>query len=610
MAKARKGNDMHSITKISIKNFKSIKEATFMLDAYTPLVGYNNAGKTNLLKALQWIATKKTLSKDDFKDSSNPVEVSVTIIGITKKVLSGLNEGHQKKMMPLVKEDEVLKFKRTQKEPDNMKSLKLEVQKIDEQGKKIWGPIPAGIDQAISALFPEPIFIEAMKDAGEDTSKISAGSTIGKLLKEVTKPIKDKYAVKVQVSLSGIQQKLAAGSKNEKDEDLIDLDKRIQEQLSKLFRGIKAETHFSTPTIDDFFKSGTINITDETTSTSRTGRVSSFGHGTQRALQIALIKCLSDSKKKNGATTSGRTTLLLIDEPELYLHPQAIELVRGALSALAKEGGYQVIFTTHSPMMITRNDAPNTLIIQRDKEGTKALLTIKSAVKDHIENKKHQADLLFEIGNASEILFSEKVLFVEGKIERALLPSIYEKITGETLPQSKIGIVSLNGVGNLKGAMDILKAIGIPCKAIVDLDFAFNGAHTAKLIEKDNDAIKGCKEILKTLKEEGKIELNNDGLPKKHDGKSAAKGYELMAEDNNAKPHINSLSDKLLEHNIWLWKKGAIEKHLDLKEKTSSVCAEFLKNLEANQKFLEELNDRLNDDHNIKNLCEWIKEDA
>uniref|UniRef100_UPI003AF656E2 AAA family ATPase n=1 Tax=Paracoccus sp. T5 TaxID=3402161 RepID=UPI003AF656E2 len=49
---------VHHISELKVQGFKSISDATFPLSHYTPLVGYNNAGKTNVLKALAWIIKK------------------------------------------------------------------------------------------------------------------------------------------------------------------------------------------------------------------------------------------------------------------------------------------------------------------------------------------------------------------------------------------------------------------------------------------------------------------------------------------------------------------------------------------------------------------------
>ena len=47
----------HILTEINISNFKSISSESFELTEFTPLVGYNNAGKSNILEAIKWCWT-------------------------------------------------------------------------------------------------------------------------------------------------------------------------------------------------------------------------------------------------------------------------------------------------------------------------------------------------------------------------------------------------------------------------------------------------------------------------------------------------------------------------------------------------------------------------
>ena len=42
----------HGLAEIKVNNFRSIKEEDFILSDYTALIGYNNAGKTNILVAM------------------------------------------------------------------------------------------------------------------------------------------------------------------------------------------------------------------------------------------------------------------------------------------------------------------------------------------------------------------------------------------------------------------------------------------------------------------------------------------------------------------------------------------------------------------------------
>ncbi|MDK2593534.1 AAA family ATPase [Pseudoalteromonas obscura] len=58
----------HFIQKLNINNFKSCKEFETELTACTPMVGYNNAGKSNVLEAIEWLLKDKLLSAETYYD--------------------------------------------------------------------------------------------------------------------------------------------------------------------------------------------------------------------------------------------------------------------------------------------------------------------------------------------------------------------------------------------------------------------------------------------------------------------------------------------------------------------------------------------------------------
>ena len=89
---------MQFVSSITVKNFKSIKSATFRLEKYTPIVGQNNAGKSNSIAALKWLLKKQRLNENDFNDNSKPIEVEGVIDGITDEILGLLGNTHKKKL--------------------------------------------------------------------------------------------------------------------------------------------------------------------------------------------------------------------------------------------------------------------------------------------------------------------------------------------------------------------------------------------------------------------------------------------------------------------------------------------------------------------------------
>ena len=122
--------------------------------------------------------------------------------------------------------------------------------------------------------------------------------------------------------------------------------------------------------------------------------------------------------------------------------------------------------------------------------------------------------------------------------------------------------------------------MGIPVRAVVDLDFAFKVAPGAGLIPSTHHGIVCCKEIFAVMAEAGEITLGQDGLPRGGNGVSAAAAYAMMAEHEETAEHIQAIHVELLKEDIWCWTKGAIETHLNLASKSAAEHYAFLDQFE------------------------------
>ena len=203
---------------------------------------------------------------------------------------------------------------------------------------------------------------------------------------------------------------------------------------------------------------------------------------------------------------------------------------------------------------------------------------MKDVVEQAIANADHQSEALFALSNSTKILFSEKVAITEGKTEKIIFPAVFENLFGVSPGEDKIGIVEIGGVNNIPDTMRVLRAMGLPCKAIADLDLVFRTAPAKGLIAADHEDLAACREIFRRLEAEGHVGLDEAGLPRKHNGNPAIVAFELLAADVGAQPHIDRLFDAMLDYDIWLWKKGAIETYLDI-AKTDAARMTFISRL-------------------------------
>jgi predicted ATP-dependent endonuclease of OLD family len=586
----------HLISQITIKNYKSIIEESFELSAFTPLVGYNNAGKSNMLEAIKWFLRSQSLAESDFNDIAKPVEVIAKIDGVSEEILNSLEAKHKNKIEKFVI-DSSMTVKVTQAEPSlKIKDIKLEI--LNNEGE--WEINPNGIPQAISALFPDPIHVGAMENSEEDASKNKTSTTIGKLLKDMLEPLETKYSAEVIEALKGINEQLTSEGANRAPE-LDDFDKGVNSKISEFFPGVEIKVHIPNPEIKEVFGKGTVRVFENNASHGRD--FSALGHGAQRSIQMALVRHLADVKRVSASKFSN--TLLLIDEPELYLHPQAVIILKEALKTLSKSG-YQVIFSTHSPFMISKEDMENTILIRKNQEkGTFKRITIKTAIKELEIDALSQIELLHEFSNSANIFFADKVILTEGKTEKRVLPCIIESISKMSIGAQKIALVSLEGSSSLKRTQDVLKTLDLPNKGVVDLDFAVTKYKEHKLFDKKHESIKVINEFLADKVEDWDFKITDDGWPTNKGSIKADEVFAKLAQAPEMKEYVETIIKICLEANIWVWRNGTIENHIGLESKKKGEYQWKQFNDDIATKGLKET---INDDlfNQLTNAVEWL----
>jgi putative ATP-dependent endonuclease of OLD family len=593
---------MHGLSYIRIKNYRACREVELPLEGFTPLVGPNNAGKSSILAAIKWVLKLGSVASSDFFDTNKPIEVCARIDGISQEIIDLLPEQKHKAAITPYCNKGHLWIRATAS--GTGKAFKAEVYDVENYiGTGIpekWRDYPTGLPQAVSALLPEPLHIEAMDDIGEDLGKSKAGTTIKSLLDEIMEPILKTHE-ELNTAMATVKAILTKDGHNRSDH-LKKFDDGATSALEPFFPGLALDLDLQIADVKEFFKVGDLHVTDNVTGDRR--KFDQIGTGAQRSIQMALIRYLSEIKKANPASSARR--MLLIDEPELYLHPQGVRRLRQALFELSKLG-FQIVFSTHSPGMLSRDNASDTVIVGKTKDhGTTTRKPLRAAVQSALNDAESQSRTLFELGNVAEIYFSERVVLCEGKTDRRLLPLAYEQLYGVTPELDQITFVSLGACSDIPKAMPVLNAMGIKTCAIADLDFAFIDARKgyAALLPKEREDIENTKQILARLKATHGFHLGDNGLPAKDKKSSwaAADTWALWAQDDEGKVIAKNVHDELKALNIWVWPTGCIEhvtKH-DGKGEDAIITQEAeLRELDA-----ESLNERMPE---FKRCFDWIK---
>ncbi|UVS89127.1 ATP-dependent nuclease [Burkholderia glumae] len=561
------------LDEVVIHNYCSCASVRVPLSSFNPIIGYNNSGKSNILKAISWLLRKSVLATHIFHNSALPVMVE----GVISAVNVGLLPANQRAQIEPYITDGKLRFRRRQDAP-NVSATQIRVDVFDS-GEGQWVPNPTGLDNAIGVLFPDPLYIEAMDDAADDVSRFAAKNTIGLLLKYTLDQIRANNADALNNILADLQSVGDHLNGPNRIQELNALEGDATEAVGDFFPGLSIHLDIQAPSFDDLIKSATISLSD-TPGFQRP--FTSFGHGAQRTVQMALIKLLASQINQQAA--AGAITVLLIDEPELYLHPQAIELLRESLKVLSQQN-FQVIFSTHSPLLLGREDVLNTSMVYKDADNGTVVREKLAGAAHTIAENPHQASVVFAIQHATYLMFSETVLLVEGKTEMMILPTLYKVVEGRTLAQDKTCLVDGSSSTSIPPMMQVLRSVGFSPKAVVDLDFVFKVGPQAELIDNTNADFVACHEWFAANQAAGSFQLGTDGFPAK---KSAAgvvaevgpeEAFRLMAAAMSVE--VARLCAHFRTHGIWVWAKGAIEAHLGIQKNDSARMA-FIGTLQDN----------------------------
>ncbi|TET77112.1 MAG: DUF2813 domain-containing protein, partial [Candidatus Cloacimonadota bacterium] len=197
-----------------------------------------------------------------------------------------------------------------------------------------------------------------------------------------------------------------------------------------------------------------------------------LGEGVQRLAIIALYRTYL---KKHGRS---ERAILLIEEPESYLHPQArktlFRVLRQAIKETVDVEG-QIIYTTHSENFINCGNFDDMVIFVRKYDGVEVRHINEEALKRHtialgqpeseICDQHIHYRLIETISQGlKEALFTHKAVIVEGPSEVELFKFFSDA------ENEQIGIVSAGGKNNIPAIYSFLTAFGVPCLIVIDRD--------------------------------------------------------------------------------------------------------------------------------------------
>ncbi len=382
------------IKSFSIKNFRSINETKMIqLSDYSPIIGQNNAGKSNLLKGL--LVALTLISRGIFSNrrrflTRNIYRYDGEDYIWERDIPFHLHEKADSKTVFLIRfilnDEEKTEFKnRFNISLDRTIPLKLQLGKRE-----------SSFDIPLKVKFPKAIKddIALFLKSKLDFQYIPCVRTV----ELSTETFEEMVAREIEhLEDNEDYHKAFETIKKIQSETIKKLGEDISNTVSSFIPEVNSIRFNLDYTLRRRFGRSVINVDDGIET-----QLEAKGDGIKSLTAIALMQHTSKNIKKK------KSILLCVEEPESHLHPKAIHELKKILKNTSSTS--QVVLTTHSPILAERyNISSNIIVANNSSRNCKSIKEIRDLLGVQVQDN---------------LISSEFVLIVEGESDRRILERI------------------------------------------------------------------------------------------------------------------------------------------------------------------------------------------
>lgn len=436
------------LVSFSVTNYRSITKAYKLpIRSSTVLIGPNNEGKSNILRAL--VTTLEMLNRiGGFRIQRGRLRSS--------ERFSAFYEWQRDFPVSL-----------QTKSPDGESVFNLELQLSDAE----IGEFETEVQSKLNGTLPIQLTLGQEQPGFKVLKKGPGGLALSKkaeaIAKFISKRINLSYIPAVRTASSAheivgelVDKELAAVESDVSFQNAVKAVAKIQQTvLDKISASIKdtlkeflpnvKEVRVSIPEEERFraLRRACEIIVDDGTPTQLIRK----GDGVQSLAALSLMRHASES---SGA---GRNLILAIEEPESHLHPNAIHQLKSVLTEIARK--HQVIMTTHCPLFVDRASIKSNILVHKNKA---------TPAKD-----VRQIREILGVRASDNLQHAELILVVEGEEDRRSLGALlkqHSKPLAAAMAQQALGIESLQGGTNLSYKLSQIREAMCSAHTFLDHD--------------------------------------------------------------------------------------------------------------------------------------------
>lgn len=433
------------IVQIEIQNYRSIKDVTLQPGPLMALVGPNNAGKTNILSAInfalgdRWPSANGLEQTDRFnKDAARNIRIKISFA----------RENNQSNVAAI--------------------SLSESEGRLNARYRQFDSDATPYLNDAIRAQFPV-VYLDAARSFDSQFS-MSRWSLFGRIARQLHEDFEATAPAEVKTALTGHLSQA---------QDILKtpLYRSFEQAISEAFQNQIRRTMHDVRL--DFRSFDPLNFYKAIYPTLIEGQIekspAEAGSGVRNLIVLALFRAY--------ATAFRNSTVFAVEEPEIYLHPHA----QRSLASLYREmaaAGHQVFYSTHSAAFVDVTRSDEIVLVERSEDDEEEVCTrVRTVTGDQIVAARQalhpNIPMVLEVvrirlGNIcaakhAEAFFAKAILLCEGPSEEEIYP-VFAKHLGVDLDGLGVSVVGVSGKGNLDSLWQLYGAHRIPTFLTFDND--------------------------------------------------------------------------------------------------------------------------------------------
>ena len=428
---------------IYVRNFKTIRELELKeVDNVLILVGKNNSGKTVLLYAIMALVGDYKVKERDFLDANKNI-----VIGGTLYIEEDdLHELHQRGMISNFKKYELWKEHFLKTFPNYKDGVLPFECTINHNGEPKYSDGVKKNNRLLKEVFPKVYFIDSNRDVKqiqEDILHFGDDNALQELRDNQCIFDKARTCNRCFQCIGLIDKKMPQEMTVYETARLLEYKlfhlnlNSFAEKLNKHFhrngnavQEIRYKVDFD---VDKLFE---IKAMVHNTRLGTEGPIDTLSAGFKSIYILSLLQTYIEEKGNH------LFSIIMMEDPEIFLHPQLQKVASEILYNLSKKN--QVFFSTHSPNMIFNFSQKQIKQVMVDENYE----TVVSEDED-------VDSILDDLGyTANDLMNVNFVFIVEGKQDSTRLPMLLQKYYSEIYDDEgklqRVAIVPVNSCTNIK----------------------------------------------------------------------------------------------------------------------------------------------------------------